>query len=125
MAEETRFKVTAKNGYVLLETWGELKEEDLDAPANAALALAEEKHIDKLLDDIRNVDSSHISMTVQAKGVGILWKLRKFKKVAIIFKGEEIGWLFLSTLSAMHLNLNGKFKGFDNEPEAIQWLKEE
>jgi hypothetical protein len=125
MSEDQRFKVSVKDDYIHLETWGALVEDDLDAPANAALALAEEKKIDKLLDNISNIDSTHVSVTLQAKGVGVLWKLRKFKKIAIVFKGQEIGWLFLSTLQAMHLDVNAKFKGFDNETDAIIWLKEE
>jgi hypothetical protein len=124
MANGNKFKVSVQNDYVLLETWGELELEDLDAPANGALALAEEHHMDKLLDDIRGVSQTPVSMAIQAKGVGVLWKLRKFRKVAIVFSGKEIGYLFLSTLEAMHLNVNGKFKGFDNEAEAINWLKE-
>ena len=125
MADDKRYQVSVQNDYILLETWGELKLEDLEEPASAALELAEKSHIDKLLDDIRGVDNSHVSVQIQAKGVSILWKLRKFRKVAIVFSGKEIGWLFLSTIQAMHLNIDSKFKGFDNEAEAIQWLKEE
>lgn len=124
MADEKKFKAEIKDDYILLETWGELTMDDLDAPANAALALAEEHKIDKLLDDIRNIDPTPVSVPIQAKGVEVLWKLRKFRKVALVFKGEEIGWLFLSTLDAMHLNLTEKFKGFTNEVEAINWLRE-
>ncbi len=124
MAKKDKFKVSVQGDYILLETWGELEIEDLPAPADAALALSEETHIDKLLDDIRGVDQAPVSVPVQAKGVSVLWKLRKFRKVAIVFSGKEIGWLFLSTLQAMHLNLDSKFKGFDNEAEAINWLKE-
>jgi len=124
MGDNKQFDLSVQGDYIRLETRGELRDEDLDAPANAALALAEEQKIDKLLDDIRNIDSSHVSVTIQAKGVGILWKLRKFRKVAIVFKGQEIGWLFLSTIQAMHLDHNAKFKGFDNDTEAVQWLSE-
>lgn len=123
MAED-KYKASVQGDYILLETWGGLAIDDLDAPADAALALAEEKKIDKLLDDIRRVDQTPISVPIQAKGFAVLWKLRKFRKVAIVFSGKEIGWLFLSTLNAMHLNLNSKFKGFDNEAEAINWLNE-
>ncbi|HSW65566.1 MAG TPA: STAS/SEC14 domain-containing protein [Bacillota bacterium] len=119
------FKVEAHGSYIHLETWGALDEGDLDAPAKAALALRDKTGIEMLLDNIQRVDASHININVQAKGVGVLWSLRKFKKVAIVFKGDEMGWMFLSTLEAMHLNLNNKFKGFSNETEAIAWLQEE
>ena len=125
MAEDRGFKAEVKGKFIHLKTWGELRMEDLDAPANAALALAEQEHVDRLLDDIRNVDSRNISVPVQAKGMAILWKLHTFKKVAIVFKGQEMGWLFLSTLQAMHLNLSSTFKGFDNEADAVQWLEED
>lgn len=124
MAKKDKYKVSVQGDYVLLETWGELEMDDLAAPADAALALSAEKNIDKLLDDIRGVDQTPVSVPIQAKGVSVLWKLRKFRKVAIVFSGKEIGWLFLSTLQAMHLNVDAKFKGFDNEAEAIVWLKE-
>lgn len=125
MAAEDKYRVSVQGDYVFLETWGELTMDDLEAPATAALQLAEEHGIDKLLDDIRRVEEGQISVPVQAKGVGVLWKLRKFRKVAIVFSGKEIGWLFLSTLEAMHLNTNGRFKGFTNQTDAIVWLKEE
>ena len=123
--QESGFKVEAHGSYIHLETWGALHEESLDAPAKAALELREKSGIDKLLDNIQRVDGAGININMQAKGVGVLWSLRKFKKVAIVFKGDEMGWMFLSTLEAMHLNLNNKFKGFNNESDAISWLQEE
>lgn len=110
------------DGYVYLKTWGPLDINDLDAPANAALALGKEKQLNKLVDDIREVDTSGASIRIQTKAMGILWKLRTFDKVAIIFEGDRTRKLFFSTLEVLHLG--STFRGFENEPEAIAWLQE-
>jgi len=119
------YKLDVMGEYIRLETWGMIHEEDLDAPAKAALALRKETGIDRLLDNIQGVDESRVSISMQTKGVGVVWSLREFHKVAIVFKGGDLGKMFLATLEAMHLNLNNKFKGFDNETDAIAWLQEE
>lgn len=117
-----KFSATVKGDYIHLKTWGELNTDDLEAPVMHALELAKKNNITKILDDIREVDSAAVSLPVQMKGAGILWKLRAFKKVAIIFKDEEIGYLFFSMLESLHLS--GNFKGFNDEAEAIKWLEE-
>lgn len=121
--EKSQFSVSTRGDYVYLVTRGELDIDNLEAPADAALALAKSAHLDKLLDDIRYVDSSGVNIPIQSKGFGVIWKLRKFRKVAIVFKQEEFGRLFLSTLQAMHIT--SKFHGFDNEVDAIAWLEED
>ncbi|HSW98877.1 MAG TPA: STAS/SEC14 domain-containing protein [Candidatus Saccharimonadales bacterium] len=123
--QEKQFSVDLVGNYIHLKTWGKLEIETLDAPANAALSLSQEHHIDKLLDDIREVDSSNASIHIQTKAMGILWKLRTFRKVAIVLQGSRLQTLFFATLEALHLNLDSKFKGFENEAEAIAWLQED
>lgn len=118
-----KFSVEAVGDYIHLKTWGELKSDDINQPVEAAIALAKEKKIYKLLDDIREVDSSNISIPVQAKGLGALWKLQYFKKVAIILRGDELGWMLTSSLEAMHIEFSSKIKGFkDDETAAVAWL---
>jgi len=124
MPNKPGFKVSARKNFVHLEVWGPLEARTLDAPANAAIALAEQEGLDKLLDDIRNIDPGAVPVRIQAKGMSILWSLRKFRKVAIVFQGEEIGWLFLSSLQAIHLNLSSKFRGFDDIDKATAWLEQ-
>ena len=120
--EKGRFSVEAKNGYIHLITRGKLDIDHLDDPANAAIDLAREKKIDKLLDDIRQVDSTGADIQVQSKGFGVLWKLRTFDKVAIVFgKEERLSKLFFSTIQTIHIT--SKFRGFDNEEDAVKWLK--
>ncbi|HSE61103.1 MAG TPA: hypothetical protein VLA88_02315 [Candidatus Saccharimonadales bacterium] len=121
MPEKNQFSVDIVGDYVRLKTWGEMALEGLDAPADAALKLAQENNITKLLDDISEVDPRNASLHMQAKGMGVLWKLRKFDKVAVVFKGKQLGTLFFASLSTLHLN--DTFKGFDNEVEAIAWLQ--
>jgi hypothetical protein len=125
MVEEPNFTVRAVDDYVRLDTWGRLRVEDVEAPAEAALALAREKGLDKLLDNIQNVDFSTASVYVQAKGMGVLWKLKSFRKVAIVFEGSEPGYLFFSSIQVLHLDLGKKFQGFDNEKDAIKWLRQQ
>ena len=117
------FSVEVRDDYVHLVTRGKLDLQDLDAPANAAIALAQDKKLDKLLDDIRYVDAAGANIAVQSKGFGVLWKLRTFKKVAIVFKQERLGRLFFSTIQSIHIT--SKFRGFDNEADAIAWLKDD
>ncbi len=120
-----KYSVNAKEGYIHLETRGTLDFTDLEAPVNAALTAAQKYKVDKLLDDIREVDASGLSVHMQAKAMGVIWKLRRFKKVAIIIKGSRIQSLFLSSLSALNLNTASQFKGFDNIPDAVAWLQQE
>lgn len=122
--EEQKFTVEARKDYIHLETRGKLDYEHLDAPVNSALALAKEKGIDKLLDDIRKIDSSGVSISMQSKAMGIMWKLRSFKKVAIVLEGSRLQTMFFSTARALHLPLESHFKGFDNIDDAIAWLHE-
>jgi hypothetical protein len=122
MDSSKKFSVKAMGDYVHLKTWGELKTEDLNEPIDTAIALAQEQKIPKLLDDIRNVDSSHVSIPVQAKGLGLLWKLQHFKKVAIILNSDELGWMLSSSLEAMHIEFSSRIKAFKDEPSAINWL---
>jgi len=119
------YSLTVQGNYLHMETWGPLHEEDLDEPAKAALALRKESGINRLLDNIQRVDDVHVNISMQTKGVGVIWSLREFEKVAIVFKTGDLGKMFLATLEAMHLNLNNKFKGFDNESDAVTWLEEE
>ena len=121
MTEKQHFTVTSSGDYIHLVTEGLIEEKDLEAPANAAIALAEKTNVRKLLDDIRNVDKSGVSISVQAKGVGILWKLRAFDKVAVLLKDRDLGKIFFATLEALHVS--SKFRGFYDEAEAITWLQ--
>lgn len=120
--DDAQFTVEKRGNYIHLVTRGRLEIESLEAPANAAIALAEKEKVDRLLDDIRFIDSTGASIKVQSKGFGILWKLRTFKKVAIVFKQDEVGRLFFSTLQAMHIT--SRFNGFKDEAEAVAWLEE-
>jgi hypothetical protein len=117
------FTVEAKGNYIHLTTIGKLDAKHVSDPADAALELAQKENIHKLLDDIRQVDSTNVTIQIQSKGFGVLWKLRAFDRVAVVFGEGELSKLFFSTLQAM--GLGSKFRGFDNESDAIAWLQDE
>lgn len=122
-AAEQSFDVAVDDGIVHLVTRGHPTTDNVHEPVDAALALADKKHVDRLLDDIRDVDSSWVDFSVQTKAMGVIWKLRRFKKVAIILKKEsELRQLLMGALSA--LNIAAKIKAFDNEDAARAWLRQ-
>lgn len=118
-----QFSLEVVDDYVSMKTWGVIDINKVDEPANAALKLAQEKQVTKLLDDISEVDSTGANIAIQTKGVGVLWKLRTFDKVAIVFSESRLRTLFFSTLDTLHLGRDIKFKGFESKAEAIAWLK--
>lgn len=95
----------------------------LERPPEAALEAMREHNIDRLLDDIRETDMTGVPIEAQAKGVGLMWKLKAFRKIAVLYKGQETEKLFFGTLEVTHLD--AKFKGFEDEAEAIAWLTTE
>ncbi len=120
-----KYSVEVIDDFIKLKTWGKLDIHELDAPANAALEMMKEKNLDKLLDDIREADASLVNIPMQTKSMGILWKLRAFRKVAIVMNDDLMHHLFAAALEALHLNdaKDVRFKSFDDEQEAIAWLK--
>ncbi len=118
-----QFKVENRGDYIYLKTWGDMQLDGLEKPAEAAIALAQEGKLDRLLDNIQDVEAA-VSFQVQLKGVRILWKLRAFKKVAVVLKQNELGGIFFSSLSALKMN-GGAFRGFADETEAVAWLRDE
>jgi len=121
--QPNQFTIEQRDGYVYLKTWGPMAMEGLEKPPDAALEVLKEGKCDKLLDDIRDVVMTGVNIDVQTKGVGIMWRLRAFKKVAILYKGQETEKIFFGTLEAMRLDT--KFKGFETEEEAVAWLTTE
>ncbi len=119
-----QFSLNEADGYLHLKTWGKLRVDDLSAPTDAALKLSKERNILKLLDDIREVDVSLLNIPMQTKSMGILWKLRAFHKVAVVMNSGAMHKLFAAAIEALHLNTSeAVFKSFDNEQDAIAWLK--
>lgn len=118
-----KFSVEPKNDFIYLRTWGELSTNDVHEPVDAAIELSKQKEIFKLLDNITAVDSSRVSIPVQAKGLGVLWKLQHFKKVAIVMNSGEFAWLLSSSLQAMHIEMSSKIHSFTDEKAAIAWLE--
>jgi hypothetical protein len=122
-ADSQGFNIHRTDGYIHLETWGVPTVENVAEPVSAALDMANREHVDKLLDDIRKVDANGISLFVQAKGVNVLWKLKQFKKVAIVLAGEEMNWMLESSLEALAITGLGNIKGFSDIESADAWLR--
>lgn len=112
------------DGYIHLKTRGRLDVKDLDEPVDAALELAKKHGFSKLLDDIREVEEGDVSLYVQTKSMGVLWKLRAFKKVAIVMDSSALKNLFLSAVGALHLGNDSEFRAFEDSTEALVWLNE-
>lgn len=120
-AVDQSFNVTVDGDIIHLVTSGRPTTDNVFEPVDAALELANEKHISKLLDDIRGVDSSWVDLPVQTKAMGVIWKLRRFKKVAIVLKKEsELNQLLMGALTA--LKIASKIKSFESEDAARAWL---
>lgn len=115
------FKVTVEDNFINLKTWGTPTVDNVTKPADAALALAKEKKIDLLLDDIRDVVTDRINLHVQAKGTPALWRLKYFRHVAIVLNDDEMGNMLHGSLILLHLNK--RIRGFYNPEEAVAWLK--
>lgn len=121
--EDQGYDVGVEDDFIHLRTWGVPDEKNVADPVNAAIELAEKHHVTKLLDDIRGVNADAISLMVQAKGVGVLWKLRRFKRVAIVVSSQEMTWLLTSSLQELGLSLGGwNIKHFRDVDSAREWL---
>lgn len=118
---KNQFEVKNRSEYIYLRTWGNLESDGLETPAEAALAISRETGINKLLDNIQEVNPT-VKLSVQLKGVKVLWKLRAFKKIAVVVKENELGTMFFSSISVLHLS-DAVFRGFTTEEDAIAWLK--
>lgn len=117
------FEVTLEKNFISLKTWGTPNEDNVAEPADTALALAKEKHVDLLLDDIRGVNTDRINIHVQAKGTPALWRLKFFKQVAIVVNNDEMGTMLHDSLAILHLNK--RIRSFYDKEEAIKWLQEQ
>ena len=119
---DTHYVLDYREDYVHLLMEGEISIDDLKNSTDEVLRLAQEKGATKLLEDIRNIDKNSLTMRLQTEGIGLLWQLRHFKKIALVFSSNDVGHLVLSTLQTLHFNF--KCRAFDNEADAIAWLEE-
>lgn len=121
--QKPQYSLDIMGDYVRLRTKGALDVSTLDQPVNAALTAAKDNNIHLLLDDIRGIDTTAVSIAILTKAMGIVWKLRYFEKVAIVFEGSRVRSLLFSTLEALDLDHEAKIRGFDEEADAIAWLR--
>lgn len=83
---EKLYEVTVEDGYFRTTVWGGAGTEVFEASTNELLELRDRKNIkiNKLLCDIRELLPQNIDIVAQAKGIGMLWNIRSFDKVAFL-----------------------------------------
>ena len=115
--------VEARPNYVLLKFKGKIEAGDLNESTQAVVDHAKAADTYKMLEDIRKLDRTSVTMQLQAEAIGQLWKLRIFKKIAYLCNEDETGRLVHVTLETIPFMT--KCRAFYNESEAIAWLDEE
>ncbi|HJQ08163.1 MAG TPA: STAS/SEC14 domain-containing protein [Candidatus Saccharimonadales bacterium] len=123
MANDKQYSIEVIADRIKLRLWGPINVTDLKESTTAIVEIAQEHGITKFLDDIRDLDVSSVTIGLQTEAIGLLWKLRNFKKIAILYGDSEIGRLVHVTLETVPFS--SKCRAFDNETEAIAWLDEE
>lgn len=117
------FEVETRPNYVYLKFNGKIETGDLSASTKAAVDQAKAADAYKMLEDIRKLDRSSVTMQLQTEAIGQLWKLRVFKKIAYLCNEDETGRLVHVTLETVKFMT--KCRAFYDESEAIAWLEEE
>lgn len=119
--DSSNFTIEGRPGYVHLKLMGTLQEGDLRESTRLASEKASELGVG-VLDDIRDIDLRSVTIRFQSEAIGQLWKHRAVKKVAILYKGDQIGNTVRSTLELIHFIV--RCKVFNDETEAVKWLQE-
>jgi hypothetical protein len=121
-ANERHYEVALRGDHVYLRFKGHIEVSDLEQSTDDIVALAKREHAFLLLDDIRELDRESVTIRLQTEAIGLLWHLRHFKKIALLYSDNEIGNLVATTLQTIHLA--GRCRAFDNEADALTWLEE-
>lgn len=120
--DEKHYDITMRGDHIYLKFEGHINNADLHKSTEEVVALSKREHVFKLLDDIRDLDLSSVTIGLQTEAIGLLWHLRKFKKIALLYENQEIGRLVATTLQTVHLA--DRCRTFEKEAEAIAWLQE-
>lgn len=121
---EKLYEVTIEDGYFRTNMWGAAGADTFEASTNELLTLRDTHKVplNRLLCDIRRLKSTNIDIAAQARGIGTLWKIRTFEKVAIVMGDAHVSDLLQQALRATHFT--DKFRMFEDEAEAVAWLKQ-
>ncbi|HJQ08221.1 MAG TPA: STAS/SEC14 domain-containing protein [Candidatus Saccharimonadales bacterium] len=120
MQDKKLFRVSAQDGYILSRLWGDAGSEEFEESADEVLALRKQKHIDRLLCDIRELNPVEEGIKEQARSIGTLWKMRDFKKIAFLLE-PHLTESMAAALAVSHLT--NRCQVFEDEAEAAAWLK--
>lgn len=123
IVDHEHYEVSLRGDHIRLKFKGFVEVDDLKRSTEEIVALAKRKHTGKLLDDVRDLDRASVTIRLQTEAIGLLWHLRDFKKIAMLYNDSEIGRLVATTLETIHLT--GRCRVFENEVEAIKWLEQE
>ncbi|HET8671029.1 MAG TPA: STAS/SEC14 domain-containing protein [Candidatus Saccharimonadales bacterium] len=120
--QEKHYEVDLRGDHIYLRLIGQINGHDLHQSTEDVLKVAKRVKVYKLIDDIRELDRSSVTIGLQTEAIGLLWKLRVFQKIALVYKDDEIGRLVAATLQTIHFT--SRARAFDNEIEALAWLQE-
>ncbi len=118
--QEPAFHVTGTEWYIKLEYTRQPTPEDMKAANVELLEFNKEQGLNELLCDVRKMNRE-VPLATQLEGVKLLWQLRSFKKFAFIVGDPELEKLLAS--SFRNLSFLSKFRAFQNEDEAVAWLR--
>lgn len=121
---EKLHEVTIQDGYFRTNMWGAAGADTFEASTDELLTLRDSHKVplNRLLCDIRRLKPTNIDIAAQTRGIGTLWKIRTFDKVAIVRGDDRVSDLLQQALKATHFT--NKFQMFEDEAEAIAWLKQ-
>jgi hypothetical protein len=121
MNDDKLYEVSIQDGYILARLWGDADTEVFEASTAEVMTLREAQKVNLLLCDIRELKADKVDIADQTRGIGTLWQIRNFDKVALLLGDSKVTSMLLSALSATHLT--HKFKSFESQAEAAVWLK--
>jgi hypothetical protein len=121
---EKLYEITIEDGYLRTNVWGAADADIFEASTNELLTLRDAHRVplNRLLCDIRRLKPNNIDIVAQTRGIGALWKIRSFDKVAVVIGDTHVSDMLHQALKVTHFT--DKFQTFDDEAEAVAWLKQ-
>jgi hypothetical protein len=113
-------EVSLQDGYIQNRIWGDADGDDFVAATDEALAMKEKTHVNKLLCHIKELRPTKIDINAQTSGIGTLWRIQAFEKVAFLLGDPDVSKLVHSSLELT--NFAERFHTFEDEDTAIKWL---
>lgn len=121
MNDNKLYEVSMRDGYIWTRVWGDAGADVFEASTKEVIALHKAHNVNVLLCDIRELTPNNVGIADQTRGIGTLWEIRSFDKVALLLGDSRITSMLHTALNIAHLS--DKFQNFDSEAEAAVWLK--